>query len=261
MAGTASSAATAASSGRAARGYRLVAVPRDSWDRVALALRRSLDFMPADAVAVIGPALDNSTLWTIAAALGTWAGVALSGLGAVGSMALSALPGAPAGVDLSALIAATRAAADATTAAGLETASQRVAQALLDKGPAAVAELLRSEPVARLRAVVDGFRPQASRNRDWYRAYDSSPDQRPSSQSPAKPDGGPGKPLPTSPASQGAASPAPAPNASPVPAAPAQPFPWGVTLGVTAGVLAVLGVVAIATTRKPARPSPFVEVA
>lgn len=235
------------------RGPRIVAVPADPWDRIALALKRSLDYLPEADGRKLTASLDSSTLWALAAVLGVWAKLTLSRLGTIAALIQTALDSLSLPPTFDGLRAATKRAGESEQAADLEIASKSAAEAILAIGVASILGWLQSAALQQLKGLLEGVRDPATKAAGWAAAYLEQPKADPKKTQPTKarpatpPAAAPPSAPPAPPAGVGTGTPAPSRASVP------QPFPWGLALGITAGALALAGLVALASTSRPKR--------
>lgn len=143
----------------------IASVPDGTWERITLAFRRSLDYMPASAAAQLASVLDDETLWAAALALGVWAGLQFTGIGELATLAMAAYGALTVGRDVSAIIAAIAKAASASTPAAMEAVSRELADALLALGVDVVVGWLTGRLMAAFKTAVRAVRSPVSPNR------------------------------------------------------------------------------------------------
>ena len=144
---------------------RVIAVPDGTWDRVALAFRRALDYLPAEASSKLASVLDEDTLWAVAVVLAVWAGLHIVAIGALADVIMGALGALAIGMDMKAIFAATSEAADAETPDEMEHASRALAAGLSSLGIDVIIGWLTGRLMTQLKGAIRALRPSGSPNR------------------------------------------------------------------------------------------------
>ena len=247
MAEAAATASPAASAETLASKGRITTVPEDAWDRIVVALWRSLDYMPAEAQTKLREALDLKTLRALAVVLGVWAGLTFTGLGTLATTLMTALGAITVAHDLYQLFVAGKDAAFAKTPEALELAAQHMATAVLGMGVDLLLGYLQSKLLASVKSAIETIRGSALRTRAFFSDFFESPGTRPGA-----PKGG--APEPTRPGAEPTkgrpAEAPPTPRRLPEPGVltgvgfnqtvqAAASFPWLPTLGIGLGAVAL----------------------
>lgn len=158
---------------------RITTVPEDAWDRVVVALWRSLDYMPAEAQAKLRAALDMATLRALAVVMAVWAGFTFAGVGTVANAALAALGIVTVGSDLWRLLMGGKHAAFAKSPGELETAAREIAAAILGLGVDLVLGYLTGRVLAQVKRGIEAVRGSALRGRAFFAEFFEKPGSRP----------------------------------------------------------------------------------
>ena len=146
----------------------IASVPEGTWERITLAFRRSLDYMPASAAEQLAGVLDDETLWAAALVLGVWAGLQFTGIGELATLAMAAYGVLTVGRDVGAITAAIAKAAAASTPAEMEAVSRELAGALLALGIDVVVGWLTGRLMSAFKSAVRAVRSPVSPSR-WLR--------------------------------------------------------------------------------------------
>lgn len=144
---------------------RVIAVPEGTWDRVALAFRRALDYLPAEASSKLASVLDEDTIWAVAVVLAVWAGLHVVAIGALADVIMGALGALAIGMDMKAIFAATSEAAAADTPDAMERASRNLAAGLSSLGIDVIVGWLTGRLMTQLKGAIRALRPKGSPNR------------------------------------------------------------------------------------------------
>lgn len=158
---------------------RITSVPEDAWDRVVIALWRSLDYMPAEAQAKLREALDLKTLRALAVVMAVWAGFTFAGVGIVANAALAALGLVTVGSDLWRLLMGGKRAAFAKSVGELENAAREIAAAILSLGVDLVLGYLQGKLLAQVKRGIEALRGSALKGRAWFGEFFEKPGTRP----------------------------------------------------------------------------------
>ena len=144
---------------------RVVTVPDGVWDRVALAFRRALDYLPAEASGKLASVLDEDALWAVAVVLAVWAGLHIVAIGALADAIMAALGALAVGMDLKAILGAVRDAAAADTPDEMEQASRALAAGLSSLGIDVIVGWLTGRLMTQLKRAIRALRPSGSPSR------------------------------------------------------------------------------------------------
>lgn len=249
-------------------GRRITHVPSDAWDRIVVALLRSIDYLPRAAADRLRSALDLKTVQALAVILAVWAGFTIAGLGAIATTIMGLVGAVTVGSDLWDLFSAGKRAALAERAPELENAAKDIAAAITALGVDVVLGFLTSKAMTAIKKAIDGVKGISARTGSFFGEFFEKPrvpegGKSGTGKGPAGPtktpgENAPGEKLPEKPPSRARdlldlSTPGVlAGVGTQKTAEKAAQIPWPTVLGVSLGAVAVAGAFAFALTR-PAR--------
>lgn len=248
-------------------GRPIAQVPSDAWDRIVVALLRSIDYLPRAAADRLRSALDLKTVQALAVILAIWAGFTIAGLGTIATTIMGLVGAVTIGSDLWDLFSAGKKAAFAQSASELEAAAKDIAVAITALGVDVVLGFLTSKAMAVIKKAIDGVKGISSRTGSFFSEFFEKP-KLPEGPKP-RPGKGPAEPAKPGEKAAGEGTTERPPRrtkdlldfsepgiltgvGTQKTAEKAAQIPWPTVLGVSLGAVAVAGALAFALTR-PAR--------